>query len=196
MRLPSLPFALAAVVLVLATGTTRADLVGFSYAWSVTPGSIKADEPRLGFMDILPGGSGTTTGGQGFVGPVLTFSPSVTTAGPVTFTDDPITLTLRLTDGPSGLSDVLTFRANLSATLAGSSAEYHYGFIGNAPDVILGGDRYFVIVGQDPLPWSPTVSGLIFASAITPEPSSLLLAGLAVPALGLLLRRRRHSVSE
>lgn len=120
MRLPALRLVSSAFALALATGTARADLIGFSYAWSVTPGSVKADNPSLGLMDILPGGSGTTTGGQGFVGPGLTFSPFLTTTGPAVFTDRPFTLTLALTDGPSGVSDVLTFQGRWSATVAGS----------------------------------------------------------------------------
>jgi hypothetical protein len=191
MRLPSLWFALSAVALVVAAGTAQADLIGFSYDWSVMPGSIKADDPSLGRIDLSPGPSGTTAACQGYVGPALTFAPSVATAGPVTFTDDPLTLTLRLTDGPSGRSHVLNFQGSLTATLSGGVAEYHYQFTRYAPGVVVGRDEYFVVVGQDPLPWSPTVGGLIAASALpTPEPSSLLLADLALPALGLLRRGR------
>jgi len=121
-------------------------------------------------------------------------------------------LSLDLRDIASGASGTLTFQGQLGGSFDGGTMGITNAFLGSTTQSLtLGKNVYTVTIGPfvpppgwgDP-PYSQEPPGSISASisvqpvtSATPEPSSLLLACLAVPPLGLARwLRRRKSVAN
>jgi hypothetical protein len=107
---PCFTISLFALIL-LATNAARADEITFSWQSTITPSSIPADQVaglHLGLVGL--GGASKYNPNPTWidyhaVGATYLTARDLT----ATFSAAPFTLTLKLTDGPSGLSDVLTF---------------------------------------------------------------------------------------
>jgi hypothetical protein len=140
----------------------------------------------LGFFD----GLNNTLAGLNFGGPSANYS-----------------LSLALRDLASGASGSLTFRGNISGSGAPgevSQADLTNTFLGPTTQTLtLGRDLYTVTLGPFVPPANPEIPGPGSINAFiavqpvtssTPEPSSLMLACLGLPSLGLVrwFRRRRH----
>lgn len=127
---------------------------------------------------------------------------------PAHFTDAPYELTLYIHDDCNGKSGFLTFDGVLWGKLTATSAKIHNGFTSPETQTLhLGDDVFEVTIGPylPPGPPGPGNAGAIGASVEvrsecchhhcpdpSPEPSTLVLAGLASPALGLWYWRRRR----
>jgi len=196
--------ALAAAAL-CAASTARADMIGFSYSWQALPSTV------------IPGGSGSVLlapadGAQtsAELGGAATFIPgaevrttSSATSPPDTF-NTPFHMKLTLTDTLSGASDFLVFDGTISGTLTTTTSTLTSTFDNPATKFLpLGGRVYSVTISPllvslpSPGPNAALIDARVQVSNApsnpgpptqeTPEPATLLLAGLA--AAGLAARR-------
>jgi hypothetical protein len=115
---------LLAAVLLLGAGQARAELIDFSYQWTVMPSAV------------IPGGTGTVTlstapdgAGQAELGSSTpTFIPgaTVTTTSSATEPPDsfntPLSMKLHLTDEKTGLSGDLSFSGTIAGQLTATSS--------------------------------------------------------------------------
>ncbi|HEY7159222.1 MAG TPA: PEP-CTERM sorting domain-containing protein [Gemmataceae bacterium] len=117
-------------------------------------------------------------------------------------------LSLALHDDVSGASGSLTFRGNLNGLIEGdNSLSLTNRFFGSTTETLtLGGNLYTVMIGPfvppDGLPGGGgTIDASIAVKPTTtvnsaPEPSSLVLACLGLPSLGLARRFRRRKDAD
>jgi hypothetical protein len=192
--MPRLSISLFAL-LVVAGNAARAGMIDFSWSATITPSVLTADKgtaDSLGFVGA--GGAAKYFGRPGYNynevhAVAATYSPTTFNEALSTYTNKSFTLALKLTDGSSGLSDVLTFHGYLNGIPYGMPTVSFYD--GVSP-ITIGHDSYQVqmlnggLVGVNPDPY-PDIFAKIDASSAsnTPEPSSLLLAAAALPWLGL-----------
>jgi hypothetical protein len=174
---------------VLSAGRTRADQIHFSFGSPANSVRIQSDLPRKGFIELLTGFQGNDALNARFNAIQFYANPRT---DPVTFTNKPFTLLLRLTDGPSGLTDLLTFHGNLFGTIAQPNRAINFAFSDGIRDVRLGRDRYHIAIqqgqvflGSDPAPSALTTINA--RSVDSPEPSTLALVLLGLPGLGAAL---------
>ncbi len=204
MQYPKLRFTISLFASILfAANVARADKIHFSWNATIAPGSVAADQAgggRLGLLGV--GGAAMYTPNPTWndwhaVGATYLTVPDYT----ATYSGKPFTLTLKLTDGPSGLSDVLTFHGLVNGGGGFLPSVWFYNSVRSVP---IGKDIYQIqmlnlaLNGLEPDPYSD-IFAKIDASSVstnsnTPEPSSLLLAALALPALGFALRRKNAIV--
>lgn len=171
----------------------------------MTPFPVPADSPGTGAIRLYPQSS---QAGYASVGDQYLLAYSAGSAfGPnyrATFTDRPFTLTLRLTDGPSGASESLTFHGTINGFFD-YTRFFGYGqafasFSDGVRDLTLGHDRYHVAVLDGPMAtgFDPSV-GVVARIEVAPvdtapEPSALLLAVLGLSPLCIVAweQRKRH----
>lgn len=122
---------------------------------------------------------------------------------PLGGTNQPFTMSLKLTDGPSGLSDVMTFHGTVTAYpylgLSGAHAGgVFYSFSDGIGSIVIGQDTYHIQLSDGSLAWgrpdpTPDIAAKInvTTAATAPEPSSLLLAVMALPMLGFTRWKKR-----
>jgi hypothetical protein len=202
-----------AVVLLLVAGTNaRADFIPWTYNWDRSPVSVAADAPGTGGVSFTNEPSKNATGSSDIVATNLKVFSSATADAPDKLsTGGQYTLTLTLTDGPSGQSSVLSWLGKLSGTFSKDSSNITNAFDPNSPltrTVTLGNDIYTVTMGAYSPPGPPSASnaGSIGAHVDvvaaggpgpgpgpgptpgpveeSPEPSTLLLSGLGLSFLG------------
>jgi hypothetical protein len=120
-----------------------------------------------------------------------------------------------LTDRASGASGSLTFRGNLSGsieTIGPDRVDLTNTFLGPTTQTLtLGRNQYIVTIGPFAPPSPPTLSQgpieyisaqdgsiSVHVAVVTPEPSSLLLACLGLPPLGLAgwVRHQRRQIVD
>ncbi len=202
---PRYTTSLFALILV-AANAARADEISFSWQSTITPSSVAADQAAGGSLGLI-GMGGTTKytplpswDDEHAIG--ATYRPLASEQAFSTFTNTPFTLTLKLTDSPSGLSGVLTFHGLLngtafvgSGTLAGSYPSVS--FPDGVRSVVIGQDTYHIqlpagwLIGIGPDPYPGIFAKIdVSTASTTPEPSSLLLAAMALPVLGFTFRRK------
>lgn len=196
MQCPKPRFTIAFFVLILLSeNVARADKISFSWHSTITPSSVSAVQVGGGSLGLVGvGGVATYTplpswNDEHAVGATYLTIPDYT----ATYNSKPFTLTLKLTDGPSGLSDVLTFHGMVSG---GGFALSAVSFSDGVRSVPIGQDVYHVqmldggLNGLEPYPYSDIFAKIDVSTASnTPEPSSLLLAAIALPVLGFAFRR-------
>jgi hypothetical protein len=193
-RLPVVALLVVATLLV-AGASARADPITWSYTASGSPGVVTSDDGSLGKVTFQPGGSpGTLTGSwQGLN--LVSLVADAPATGTATFTNQGYGLTLHITDNASHTSGDLTFGGALSGTL-GTTNKLTNNFTGpSSQSITLGGNQYTANVGLfiPPMPGNPgriganvTVTGPGTPPPVNsvPEPTSLLLAGFGLSALG------------
>ncbi len=153
-------------------------------------------------VDLLPGPttSGTNSGSVVLTQLVASSDPDIGGDGNFGGPSANYSLSLALRDDASGTSGALTFRGNLSGwTFQGGPAILTNTILGSTTQTLtLGQDLYTVTIGPFVNP-SGAQDGSISASIAVqpavnsaPEPSSLMLACLGLPPLGLARWLRRH----
>jgi hypothetical protein len=187
----------AALVLLLFYGpAAKADWIPWTYSWSNSPQSILADNPAGGGSITLT--NEPTLEAVGNTDIVATNIRTVSTAtqsAPDRFTDKAYSLALTVTDATSGQSGTAVFHGVFNGTLTSDSSNITNTFVGPTKAVLDLGSNEYVIDLTAFTPPGPTGSvnaGAIGAHATvtvesihpvadSPEPSTFLLAALAVP---------------
>jgi PEP-CTERM motif len=205
--------------LLFATTSVRADPIAWSYAWTRTPVSVPSDANGTGGISLTLGQGLPMTGDSDITAVNLsTFSSAP--AGTIDhFTHSPFTLGLNLTDTASGQTGTTSFAGEFSGTLSPTSAGITATYDQTPHTLTLGSHLYTIALtsfAAPGIPDSTTVGSIGAHVAVSdvssgglgggstgggggggsvgvsdvPEPATLLLAGLASPALGLVIWRR------
>ncbi len=200
MRCLSSPFSISLVGMILFTGNTaRADKLVFSWQSNFTPSSIRPVQPTQGAQIYFSSSQGTSADSLlkkdyyalGTANQLPFLLPNSTL-----YDNTPFTMTLRLTDAASGSSKLLTFPGTVVGGILidpapGTAGEMaSFGFNNWKQAVIIGDNIYNVSIPPGTIEaWTDPVPN-IFAQidvvpvSKNPEPSSLLLATMALPMFG------------
>jgi hypothetical protein len=181
--------------LVLA-GAARADLVPWSYNWTPNTLAIQSDSPGTSKLTLTNEPAGSATGSSDIVATNIKVVSTAKPDSPDHFTHQAYRLTLTLTDNASKATGNLVFTGTFDGTVSGQSSHVMNTFTGQTTQsIVLGGNTYTITIGPytPPGPPSSANAGSISATAKvsttgsssgSPEPSSMLLAGLGVSLLG------------
>ena len=192
-------------LLLLAGAAAHAEPI-WSYTWSSSPGVVTSNDGTLGKVTLLPGSGGPITGnafGQNFL-LASSLEASAGTTSTATFTNRTYGLAIHLTDLASKTSHDLSFAGALSGTL-GKVNSLTNAFTGPTTQSykFADGNLYTVSIGlfKPPAPGTPGQIGanvLVTGSGTVtppvnnvPEPTSLVLAGLGISAVGVRYWRRK-----
>lgn len=174
----------------------RASEIPFSWQSTITPSSIPVDQASGGSLGLV-GVAGaskyvplTSWNDEHAIGATYLLAASDN----ATYTNRPFTLALKLTDGPSGLSDLLTFRGMVN----GGGLDWpSVSFSNGVRSIPIGQDIYhiqvldWVLNGLESYPYPDIFAKIdVSTASITPEPSSLLLATMALSVLGFARWRK------
>lgn len=213
------------VLFVFGATHARADMIGWSYSWSRTPLSVAADGAGTGGINLTVNPGGPIVGTSDIVAVNLSSFSSAPAGTTDVFTNKPYTLTLALTDTASKQTGIFSFGGTLSGTLSPTLAQISNAFDGpTTQQKVLGHNLYTVSLNPfapPGLPTSTTLGGISAHVTVTPEagtspgvdtsqsdpgtttpavhnspePSTLVLAGLTVPVLGAARWWRRRSLA-
>jgi hypothetical protein len=193
--------------------------VNWSYNWTHSPIVIAADTGGTGGVTLTNHQGGTGSGNSDIVATQITTFSSASVNTPDHFTGKNYSLILDLTDLSSHQSGMLTFNGTLNGTLSATSANIKNTFTGPLTQHLdLGANIYTITIGPYAAPGIPdaTQTGSISAHVSvqaastggssggatppptheSPEPATLLLAGLGASALALAGWRRRARARE
>ena len=204
-------FFMLAVVAALGESTARAELVDFSYAWSIQPSAVLPGGTGSVQVSLTPNASSSGTLGVSTPIPLATLTTTSTaSAGSPDSFNNPFSLKLSLTDTASGNTGTLSFGGTISGTLT-FDCSLLTGKFDNPMQVLhLGTHDYAVTIDtpnfglQKPNSDGNTLIGAFVLVTNTsntggggggnpgptpdaPEPSSLVLGGMALA--GLAARR-------
>jgi hypothetical protein len=200
---------IALTLLLLAGATARADLIQWGYNWSSSAAKITADGGGSGYLTLTNQPSASAAGTSNTVITNLHDFSTATSASPDVFTHAAFSFTLQLEDLASKTTGTVTFSGFFSGTLTANSANILANFTSpTTQTVTIGGNTYTVTLGTYSPPGPPgsttnagSLNAIVTPSAGTggghtsggssPEPSTLVLASLAFPYLGLAGWRRR-----
>jgi hypothetical protein len=183
----------------LSAATARADHIQWLYSWSRSPDQVYADGSTTSYV-ALTGESEVPAGGNtDVVAANLSVFSDAPALAPATFTNKPYTLTLTLTDGDTSAVGSLAFTGEFNGQVTSNSSNVSISFTGqNTQSLTLGQHLYTVTMDAYAPPGPPgsTNVGSIGAHATVavetlPEPSSIFLAAMALPACVFWRRRRR-----
>lgn len=190
--------------------TVAAQAAGGEWGYSVDRDrpAVEADVPGTGGITMTNELFRTARGDSDIVMTALNTFSSATFDKPDTFTNAQYALTLTLTDMASGVTGSLVWTGQFNGVLSRSFATISNEFTGMEEQSIkLGDNIYRVVIGPYVPPPIPGASnnGSIGARVYvtegdnggtidTPEPSTMILAGLGASFLGLgSLRKRRKT---
>src|SRR5262249_11177837 len=179
---------LAALALLLLAGArANADFIQWSYNWNINPISVLSDSGN-GSVSFTNQPAQTASGNSDTVATNLKANSLASPGSPDTLNNTgSYTLTLSLTDTPSGATGTLTLTGKPSASFPKASANITNQFTTPLQQqLVLGANTYTVIIGpySPPGPPDSTNLGSIAAHvdvsptvgvAAVPEPSTLLL---------------------
>jgi hypothetical protein len=190
-------YGVALFCLAVAAATASADPTPISFGYDfTTPQAVTGDAGNFGSVAFATTNGGTATGPSAtLTAASLTAVSSAPNNNPDTFSGETYNVTLALTDVASGKSGSLTFVGKLFGTLTGTSTNITTNFAAPTQTLTLGKDLYTVTVGPlvPPSQATTTVIGDLMATVAvqggvvtqtqqSPEPSSLVLAGLGLAA--------------
>lgn len=182
-----------------APAAARADQISYGYDF-LTPTAVTGDQGNLGAVSFATTNPGNATGHAVVTATQLAVVTSAPANNPDTFTGETFSLTMNLTDGPSGKTGSLTFIGSLNGSLSVQSVNISAAFGQPTQTLVLGNDSYTVSLGTVTLGPNPTAVAPLMATidvhaatgtTQTPEPSTLV---LTVVGLTPALARRRGSV--
>lgn len=200
---------LTAVVL-FGAGQVKAEMVGFSYQWTVLPTSVFPG--GTGSVTLAATPDGTASAELGSSTPTFIPGATVTTTSSATDVvdvfDTPFSMSVKLTDTASGLFGDLSFSGTISGTLSATSSTLTATFDDPFTKTLTLGDKVYTVTIDPSLVSLPAPGATSPASidarvtvanggvdpAPTPEPSSLILGATAVLGFAArrLLRRRAN----
>jgi hypothetical protein len=194
-----------AVLVILGNGQARAEMIDFSYQWTVQPSVLPGQPGSSGSVLLSTAQPGTGQATLGDPGGTTIPGATVTTNSSATVPPDSFlanfTMKLHLTDSTSNTSGNLTFSGTVSGTLTSTQSILTGTFHNPLTQTLtLGGHLYTVSIDELFRPQPPGSAALVQISAGvtvskpghphptgTPEPSSLLLGATAM--LGFAVRR-------
>jgi hypothetical protein len=196
----------------LTAGPVRADLMpSFSYSWDQSPATIAADGSGTGSISLSVG-SGTATAPSTIVAANLSVISSALSPSMDTYTNKAYKLTLTLTDSTSGQTGTFVFNGALTGTASTTSSNFTNAYVGPTKVTEHLGDFNYTVQILPPV--VPPITGGVTQGGISaqvtaaefsggpvsnsPEPSTLLLAGLSLPIAAGWRRlrvRREHAES-
>jgi hypothetical protein len=194
-------------------GAAHADMITpWTYSVTRTPTSVAADTANnsTGVINLTlsPLAPGAHLNGDSDITVVSLTAFSSNSTGLDTFTNAPYSLAIQLTDLNSSATGELTFNGTFSGTLSTSSADIHTTFLDpTTQSIVLDQHKYtvslnsFVPPGIQSDPTAGSIGAHVSITDVTgggstggvqtvPEPATLLLASLALPA-GLAWWRAR-----
>jgi hypothetical protein len=184
----------AAAALLAAASGARADFANWSYNWTPDDTIILSDSGKSS-INLTNEKVGSATGNSNIVATNITTKSSFPPKTPDTFTKAAYTLSVTMVDEVSKEAGTLTFAGEFNGTVSAKSSKLTNTFIDPVTQSIhLGTHTYTVTIGPFTPPGPPTAgkTGAIAAfaqvdvdrGAQTPEPSSMVLAGLGLAGLG------------
>jgi hypothetical protein len=223
MKAPLLRFSLALALCLTHGNAGRADPIGFSYHWSMSPSSVLVGTStgnvtgngistgNVAFALAQDGSSSAEPGGGLSAIPAasLTTSSTAPERSPDSFAS-PFSMTLHLTDTASGQSADLSFAGVVNGTLTATASTLEADFSDPLTrQVTLGGRLYSVTIDPSsahiPAPGgAPALLDTLMAVSASspppvqqaPEPSTLVLVGGGVPLAVAAWRRWRAAADE
>jgi len=169
---------------------------GYDYDWTPSPATIQSNTPGQGTINLQGTGSVVGTVTTNVIAARVWVTSIQHFDMPAQFTNAAYTLSLKLTDEPSGQSGVLTFQGLLNGTAWKHGSLITNTFVGPTTETIaLGNEQYTVTLGSFVPPGPPgrrnagtigaTITMQPLSTQATPEPSTLALAGLGLMLTGL-----------
>jgi hypothetical protein len=199
---------IALTLLVLADTSARADLISWGYNWEPSSTKVVANGGGSGYLAVTDEPANTAAGSSNTV---VTNIHAVSTAPyntPDMFSHTAISFVLQLKDIPSKATATVTFTGYFSGMITGNSSNIQLTITSPKTDTVtLGGNTYSVAIGNytPPGPSGATNAGSLNAFVTVtpgnggggvvsgvPEPSTAMLAGLALPCLGWFQWRKRR----
>jgi len=185
------PLLTMALALIVPAGAVRADAIPYQASFDTVPPGVSSGGSSVAFT----GHSGIGDGATPQTVPALTVQmfSSASAGTPDTF-NQTVGVNLHLTDGPSGASTTVTIPLLVSGNLSRAGHSPNFITVPTVPIVVpLGEDVYTIQLSKGPAPTftgegqgQSVIRATISAAPVgVPEPTSLVLAALAVPALGL-----------
>jgi hypothetical protein len=195
--------------------TAQADPISWGFDWRPNNPVITANLPGTGGITLTDEPTGTLDGPSDLIVTNITTFSSAQADNPDQVSSGAYSLTLHLTDFASQVTAALNFSGILSGSMSATTAQIANTFTGQTTQsVLLGGNLYTVSLSSFTPPGPPdaAVAGTIAARidvqahdepapepvpdpdpvAETPEPSTLLLAGLGLSVLGGGVWRKRR----
>jgi PEP-CTERM motif len=191
------------LALLLASSGSALAGPGYYYDWTPNPATIQSNTPGQGTINLQSTGSVLGVASTNVIAAQVWVTSIQHFDMPAQFTNAAYTLSLKLTDEPSGQSGVFTFQGLLNGTAWKHGSLITNTFVGPTTEtMVLGNEQYTVALGSfvPPGPPGPENAGTIGATITmqplstqaTPEPSTLALAGLGLVLTGLTTWRKRR----
>jgi hypothetical protein len=183
----------------LAAAGARAEMISWSYSWTPSVAMLSADSPGTGEIVLKPEPGATAAGSSDIVATNLQTVSTADDDHPDHFTDKSYQLKLTLTDLASHAAGSLTFAGVFSGTVSKLTSDLTNTFTGpTAQTLTLGHNLYTVTINTYTPPAPPNAQNLgaigahaevSVRPAQSPEPSTFVLAGLALAAVGVAVAR-------
>jgi hypothetical protein len=194
------PFLAAIVISALNASPVKAEFIEWRYNWKTIPHVVWADDPEDGHIRIDPSGPHRVTGTSEIIAATLKAFSDGVGKDLGYFTNKAYSLTVRIWDQASHIWGDATFTGVLNGYLGAHNSNIHNTWTSNQTELLhLGSHLYTIRIGPFIGPGAPGTGSLGAIAAdvkVThnPEPSSLVLAGLALPMVGLLVWSRRRVI--
>jgi hypothetical protein len=203
----------AVALLLLGDTCVRADSIPWGYNWQPSTTKLTANAGGSGYLSLTDEPANSATGSSNTIVTNIHAVSTAPTGTPDTFNHAAISFAMQLTDSASKQSTTVTFSGYFSGTLTANSSNVMLTITSPKTDTVtLGGNTYTVALGSYT---PPGPSGAVNAGSLNafvsvtagssggghtsgsggtvPEPSSVLLAGLALPYLGWFGWRKRRA---